>query len=373
MRLLDRYLLRELIVPLGYCLGGFLVFWAAFDLLGEIYTYRELNLNFWDVAQYYLVRAPQLLVTVIPIALLLALLITLTNLARHQELTAMRAAGVSLWRLCAPHLGVGTVCAVAVFALNELWVPHSLAAANSILTRRGGKLKNQVDPRWVRDLTFFNERDKRLWNIGLYDRKTGKMWLPNVEWWTTDGARHRVAAAQAAYTNRVWVFEDVRELHFEPDAAPQWRRGETNRLELADWNETPAQIDSEIVFMHLNSLEATEGSQMSIRQILNYQQLHPDLRAKQRAKLKTQLHARIAEPWTSLVVVLIAIPFGTPSGRRNVFVGVASSIFIAFAYFVLMRFALALGTGGYLPALLAAWLPNLAFAGAGIWLTRRVR
>ncbi|MCB1126032.1 MAG: LptF/LptG family permease [Verrucomicrobiae bacterium] len=55
------------------------------------------------------------------------------------------------------------------------------------------------------------------------------------------------------------------------------------------------------------------------------------------------------------------------------FVGVASSIFIAFVYFVLNRFALALGTGGYLPALLAAWLPNLAFAGTGIWLTRRVR
>ncbi|MCP5515865.1 MAG: LptF/LptG family permease [Verrucomicrobiales bacterium] len=373
MRLLDRYLLRELVVPLGYCLGLFVVFWAAFDLLGEIYTYRELNLTFLDVAQYYLIRAPQLLVTVIPIALLLALLYALTNHARHQELTAMRAAGVSLWRLCAPYLGVGAAFTVGVFLLNELWVPRSLAAANSILTRRGGKLKDQVDPRWARDLTFFNERDKRLWNIGLYDRKTGRMWLPNVEWWTGDGGRHRVAAAQASYTNRVWRFEDVRELHSDPDGESRWQRSETNRLELADWNETPEQIDSEIVFMHLTSIEATERPQMSIRQILNYQQLHPDLRAERRAKLKTQLHARIAEPWTSLVVVLIAIPFGTPSGRRNVFVGVASSIFIAFVYFVLNRFALALGTGGYLPALLAAWLPNLAFAGTGIWLTRRVR
>ena len=70
----------------------------------------------------------------------------------------------------------------------------------------------------------------------------------------------------------------------------------------------------------------------------------------------------------SLVVVLIAIPFGAPSGRRNVFVGVAASIFICFAYFVLQRFGMALGTGGYLPPLIGAWLPNVLFGGAGLWL-----
>ena len=85
------------------------------------------------------------------------------------------------------------------------------------------------------------------------------------------------------------------------------------------------------------------------------------------------MHARLAEPWTCLVVVLIALPFGMPAGRRNVFVGVAGSIFIAFAYFLLLRFALALGTGGYLPAWLAAWLPNSGFAAAGILLFRRWR
>jgi lipopolysaccharide export system permease protein len=71
--------------------------------------------------------------------------------------------------------------------------------------------------------------------------------------------------------------------------------------------------------------------------------------------------------------VLIALPFGAASGRRNIFVGVASSIFICFAYFVLQQFGLALGTGGYLPSWLAAWFPNLAFGSAGLWLTASVR
>jgi lipopolysaccharide export system permease protein len=72
-------------------------------------------------------------------------------------------------------------------------------------------------------------------------------------------------------------------------------------------------------------------------------------------------------------VVLIAIPFGAASGRRNLFFGVAGSIFICFGFFVVQQFGLAFGSGGYLPAWLAAWLPNLVFAGMGLCLTARVR
>jgi lipopolysaccharide export system permease protein len=78
-------------------------------------------------------------------------------------------------------------------------------------------------------------------------------------------------------------------------------------------------------------------------------------------------------PWTCLVVVLIALPFGAPSGRRNAFVGVASSIFIVLAFLVLTRVGLALGTGGHLPPWVAGWLPNIVFSAAGLWLTARVR
>jgi lipopolysaccharide export system permease protein len=85
------------------------------------------------------------------------------------------------------------------------------------------------------------------------------------------------------------------------------------------------------------------------------------------------LAGRLAVPWTCLVVVLVALPFGVRSGRRSVLVGVASGIVICFVYFVLQQLALALGTGGYLPPWLAGWLPNLAFGLAGAVLTMRVR
>jgi lipopolysaccharide export LptBFGC system permease protein LptF len=89
--------------------------------------------------------------------------------------------------------------------------------------------------------------------------------------------------------------------------------------------------------------------------------------------LLTKLQGRLAAPWTCLVVVLIAIPFGAASGRRNLFVGVAGSIFICFAYFIIQQVSLALGSAGHLPAWLAAWLPNMFFGAMGLVLTARVR
>jgi lipopolysaccharide export LptBFGC system permease protein LptF len=72
-------------------------------------------------------------------------------------------------------------------------------------------------------------------------------------------------------------------------------------------------------------------------------------------------------------VVFIAIPFGAAPGRRNLFFGVAGSIFICFAFFILQQIGLALGMNAFLPAWLAAGLPNLFFAALGVVLTLRIR
>ena len=374
MRLLDRYLLRELLVPLGYCLGGFFIFWVTFDLISELEEFQRRHLSTSDIAAYYLVKTPELLVTVLPVALLLALLYALTTHARHHELTAMRAAGVSLWRLCLPYLLVGLVFSLALFALNEFLVPDNNEAAARILARRQTDPAAGTDPRWHHNLTFHNEAGRRIWTIGAYNRETGEMQGPIVEWSLPDGNRRRLLAERAVYTNQQWVLYGVKELLYPPDTgALPFYRGETNELALAGLSETPEQVNSEIKFSALSNLKAAKRPRLSLREILDYKRLHAQLSARDQAKLETQFHGRLAEPWTCVVVVFIAVPFGAPTGRRNAFVGVASSIFIGFAYFILMRFGLALGTGGYIPGWVAAWFPNAFFALAGLGLAQRVR
>src|SRR6185503_12358249 len=141
---------------------------------------------------------------------------------------------------------------------------------------------------------------------------------------------------------------------------------------MASFRETPEQIRSEIKIGKLNRFKDVRKAQLSIREICEYQRLHPGDHSKA-AMLETKLHGRWAAPLTCLVVVLIALPFGAASARRNVFVGVASSILICFAYFVLTQLALALGTGGHVSPWMAAWAPNGFFGLAGLILTSRVR
>ena len=139
MRLLDRYLLRELLVPLGYCLCGFLIFYVAFDLIFQINRFLDNQMLFLDIVEYYVVTLPELLVEqVLPVSLLLALLYTLTNLSRYNELTAMRAAGIGLWRLSMPYLAVGAVFGLVVLVIGEFWLPSASERAKFILERRVG-------------------------------------------------------------------------------------------------------------------------------------------------------------------------------------------------------------------------------------------
>jgi lipopolysaccharide export system permease protein len=374
MRLLDRYLLRELVIPLGYCLGGFMIFWIAFDLFSELSHMQSLKLHGTDIAEYYAVKAPEFLVVVLPVALLLALLYTLTNHARHHEITAIRAAGVSLWRLCLPYLAVGFVLSLVLFALNELWVPNSTEQAERILNRRLAGQQAVAERHLVRNLGFTNSRDGRAWHIGAYNTLTFEMANLEVICTRQDGSRQWLFAERAVRTNDGWTFLNVREYIEAPRADAQLvPLRQTNVLVMPEFTETPEEIQSEINISKGMSFRAKNKADIPISQILDYLRLHPALAPSDRAWLYTKLHGRLAAPWTCLVVVLIAIPFGAASGRRNVFVGVAGSIFICFAYFVLLQLGLALGTGGYVPAALAAWFPNLAFGLAGLILTARVR
>lgn len=373
MRLLDRYLLRELTVPLLLCLGGFLVFWVSFDLFTMLSVFQEARSTAAEVAEFYLVKIPEFLVLIMPIGLLLALLYALTKHSRHHEIIAIRAAGWSIWRIAAPYLAVGLLFTGIAFALNEELVPNSMDQGQEILGRHRGEA--EIAKAWKTKINFRNARDGRTWNIGAYNLDTFEMRDPHVEWNPANGARRQLMARGASRTNGTWVFQDAHMFTYDPrvqatnNEPPPAARSKT--LSLPELTETPEDIKILIKFSRMSSIDASKKPQLSLAEI-RYLTTHLELNRRDRALIETQWHARLAQPWTCLVVVLLAFSFGVTSGRKNVFVGVAASIFICFAYFILLRTGLALGTGGLMPPWLAAWAPNLLFGGSGLFLMRRV-
>ena len=379
MRLLDRYLLRELIVPLVYCLSGFLIFWVSADLIGELESLRRFNLTALDIFQYYLVKTPEMLVLIVPIGLLLALLYALTNHSRHQELTAIRAAGVSLWRLAMPYFAVGCILSILLFAVDEVWVPQSTEAADQIKYRRQSDSGPNVRAVVVQDTGFTNTRQRRQWFFKSYNLLTHEMIQPHVVWVLDTGTAWNITAERANYVDGGWVFSNAQEQIFPAVKGAFPTVNKTNLLVMADFNESPEEIESELKITKVtrsldpkNMLREVRKAQLSVRELLQYRRLHNE-NSREMALLDTKLHERIASPWRALVVVFIALPFGAASGRRNVYVGVASSVLICFAYYVLAQASLLLVAGGWIWPSLAAWLPNLIFAGLGIFLIYRVK
>jgi lipopolysaccharide export system permease protein len=375
MRLLDRYLLRELLIPLGYCLCGFLLFWVSSDLFVKLGEFQKKGLVARDIAEYYLVSLPEFLVLVLPIALLLAMLYTLTNHARHQEITAIRAAGVSLWRLTLPYFGVGFVASLALFAANELWVPQSDERAEAISKRHQAPDPHAPGRDEYRNLYFENTRDGRRWRIGVYNKVTGEMSDVGVYPTERDGSKlWELRGEQVRWTNGVWTFYNALAIKKAAETnSPPVPILRTNVLAVPEFKETPEEINSEIKISDSMTLRAAKRADVPIEDLLNYLRIHPYPPQDRWYWLHTKLQGRLAAPWTCLVVVLIAIPFGAAGGRRNVFVGVASSIVICFIYFVLQQLGLALGTSGRVSPWLAAWFPNLSFGLAGLWMTARIR
>ena len=373
MRLHDRYLFRELITPLVFCLGGFSVLWLADFFFTRIGEMQEHKFQLRDGVEYFIALSPEFFVLALPIALLLALLYALTHHARHNEITALRAAGVSLGRLCVPYFTVGIVASLVLFAVNELAVPRCAKWAEAILARHAPQAVEAQTQHVFLKVAFRNARANRLWQIGEYDAATATMTSPNVTWTLPDGSWKALQAERAERTNGTWIFFNAQmfaQLGARGSLMPLFT---TNVLAMPEFDESPRQIVSEIKFGDARSFRASRSADIPLSEIWEYLKIHPHLEGDDAHWLLTKFHGRLAAPWTCLVVVFIAIPFGAASGRRNLFIGVAGSIFICFAFFVLQNVSLALGYGGYLPGWLAAWLPNLIFATLGILLMTRVR
>jgi LPS export ABC transporter permease LptG len=373
MRLLDRYQLRELLMAFGYCLAGILVFWMSFELLGEMEELQRRELGILHMLSYLVHRLPLYLLLQIPVALLLSLLYVLTRHARHNELIAMRSAGLSLWRISLPYLVVGVTLSLGMQALNEFAVPDAAARSEAVLERLSSN-GDSAGRDWQENLNFLDSFTGRTWNVGVFNTQTGELRGVHVQWRGTNGGRMELMAERGRWENAHWVFEEVTCFHFPASGELLPSTTQTNRLVVEDFPETPAHLRSEVKISRLlGSLKKSRQVQLSLREILRYRELHRRLSPRLDARLKTWFHDRLATPWTCLVVVLIGVPAAAGFGRRNVFVGVAGAIFLAFGYFVLKEFSLAIGAGGYIPAWLSAWLPNLLFGGTGVLAIQRLR
>lgn len=362
MKLIDKYIFGQFMVPFVYCLLTFSMLFVIVDLFEHLSDFIEAKTAFLEVIRYYAVVLPSLLIYIAPISLLLGLLYSLWQLSRHNELTAMRASGISFYRLTVPILIVGIVVSIIISILQETVAPHSTYWAWQFINRQ--KKSDEFSLRYAFNLPYKNENQGRIWVISKLDMETHDMQGVKVVQQRPDGSDLEAVCAEEAkfFDGRWWLFNvaiQKYDFYNNPVGAPV---NEPLR-QMAEWEETPEDFMYEI-----KNLEF-----FSARDLWRFLGARKNLSDKTRARILVDLYSRLAMPWTCFVVTLFGIPFGVRTARKGALMGVMFALLTFFSFYFIMTFCQWLGKNQFLTPAVGAWMPNICFLSIGLFLMLRTR
>jgi lipopolysaccharide export system permease protein len=355
MRLLDRYVLRYFLQAYFYCIAGFVSIWFIFDISDNISTFLEERISRALILKYYLTQMPQILVMLLPVALLLALLFVLGRMSRSNEIVSMLTAGVSVPRIIAPLLAVGLLTTAGSTALNYSLAPHAEFARKKLLEDTQSR-RPQLG---LMAQIFRNRTDNRTWFIQMFRPGENKfVTLHIVQQDANDNITVNYIATSAVYhpETKAWELEQVKVVYYDEAGNVTRLIPYTKSLMITDWSETPFRLSSANL----------RAEYLSVPELQEYLQFNSDFPITLLAPFATHLQYRLALPWTCLVIALIAAPLGIGYSRRGILSSVAAAILIVFAMNFATHLFLALGEGARISNWAAAWTPNVIFGVLGL-------
>ncbi len=356
--ILDRYMIAELIGPFTFGLSAFTLIFAATNILAISRLVSEQHAPLVAAVEYFLWQLPQIVVTVVPMAMLLGTLLALGRLSGESELIALKAGGVGLVRAVAPLLVIGVVVSLVAYGLQEGVVPF--ANDQAVFLREdtikhvgafGGGQHTVITqlPGGGKQVTYF----------GSYQPVTQQLLYVTIITYGSDNRPHGIIFSDRGhYQTPAWTFDNASTYRFAKDGSVD----EFAQLPHAvvDVGEKPSELQQRAAD---NNREAL--SRQQIRAIIASKQLTPqETRAYQ-----TTYEEKLARPFASFVFTLFAIPFGLrPTRGGGTGLGFALALAIAFVYFVVLSIASAVFSGlpgGYAVSTVGAWLPNVIFTAVG--------
>ncbi|MCX6619201.1 MAG: LPS export ABC transporter permease LptF [Acidobacteria bacterium] len=360
-QLLDGYVLRGFIFYFLVVLAAFLMMAEIitfFDLLNDIYRYRA---PWSTIATYFLFLAPQLIYVVAPISVLVAVLANFGMLTKRNEFTAMKASGVSLYRVSLPVFVAAAALSGALFAFDHFYLPAANKKQEALRSQIKGRPPQtylRPERKWIFGqhsriyyYNFFEPSENVMGQVSVFDLDPHTFQL-----------RRRISADRARWEPRVnsWVLENG------------WVR-EVNGIQVTGFHRFAVEA-----FPYLEERPAYFKKEVRQSIEMNYQELKryvDDLHQSgfDVVKLSVQFHKKFSFPLFALIMALIAVPFAFTVGQRGALAGIAVSIGIAIIYWTVANLFENMGNISQLPPAMAAWAPDVLFGLTGVYLLLKVR
>jgi LPS export ABC transporter permease LptG len=311
------------------------------------------------VGEYLFNVIPSLIYQTTPLSVLVGVLVTFSILQSSNELTAMKASGISVYRVVLPVLTISMAIAGSLFLFDQFYLPSANTKQESIRNAIKGKPPQtfiRPDRKWIfgkNNVIYYYEHFEPDLNefVGIsafeFDPKSFKI-------------IRRAFASRAHWEPNLqnWVFERGWWRDFGA-GGEDFKRFDVTTF--AQFNEQPSYFKKEV----------KQSTEMSYGELSRYIR---DLQQSgfETVRLQVQLHKKIAYPMICFVMAVLAVPFSLRAGRRGALTGVAVALGIAVVYWVTSGLFEALGNVSQLPATLAAWAPDVLFGLVGGYLIFKV-
>ena len=358
--ILDDYVLRGFVLYLAMIVAAFLMLllvFTLFELLGDIMRNQVSPLT---VGEYLLNVTPFFLYTTTPLSMLLAVLVTFGLLQRSNEITAIKATGISVYRIVIPVLISSMLVAGVLFLSDQFYLPYTNKRQDALRNQIKGKPAQtylRPDRKWI----FGQHSDIYYYQFFDPDRDV----FGGVSVFQFDPhsfqITHRIDADRAHWSAPMgrWVYEQGWERSLNGSAHVSDRKFDVATY--PELSEAPAYFKKEI----------KQSSEMNYDELRRY--IH-DLEESgfDVVRLRVQLQKKIAYPLITLVMAVLAIPFALSAGKRSAVAGLATAIGIGVVYWTISGLFEAMGNLSQLPPAVAAWSPDLVFGFIGGYLILRM-
>jgi len=362
IKILDLYIVKELIGPFIFGMLGFIVVLSIDPMIyamKNIINSSERGVEAAAVLKWFCYSLATDMIFTFPMATLLATLIVFGRLSKDSELTAMKAGGLSFTRLCYPAMWFALTATVTAFLFGEFVVPHAVKRSQMIKRTQILKLlpimgQENIYLKDSPDRTIYVERADNVNNIltniilSNYDHDTGLL-------------KTRVMAKTARYIEGGWVFSDGVLYDFD-------KEGNGNKIE---------EFAQKKIFINQKPKDFKRDEQthqeMSMRELtvkIRYAYEHG---LSDVVGLLVEFYLKTSIPFSCFIFALIGAALGTSNTRAGGFISFGISMLIIFVYYVIFSIARSFGKNGMLSPVMAAWIQNIIFLGAGLFLIKRVR
>lgn len=352
MRILDRYIVKSVLGIFFACLLTFFSLYIIIDVFSHLEDILQQRVSFNILRQYYLSFLPLIFVQVAPIAALLSTLYTFANLNRSNEIIAMRSSGLSIPYITKTVIIFGVIVSVFVFWINDKFVPHSLTLTEKIKDQMesGSKRIQEKEHEVINNLSMYGLKN-RLFFVNKFSFSESTM--NNIVILEHDEKQNiirKIVANKGIYKDGLWRFYQCITYNFD---------------ENGQIKQEPQYLAEEIMAIPESPREFLAQRQradfMTIAQLDDYiWKLSKSGATTVIRNLKVDLYQRFTVPLTSLIIILLGIPFALMMKKRAT--GLSSlgiSIMMGFLYYVLSAVSVALGKVGILTPLLAASLSHI--------------